>query len=501
MHKRLLLLTVLLTGALGLRSQFFTGLRGSPYAGITNINYNPAIAGSPWMADINLIAVGANVSNNYVGLKRYALFHPSAFSDTAFQKNYLQERVNGRTKSAYAGLQVQGPLSFMFQFGPKKNRTLNALAFSYHGNFISNTDNVTEVLARTAYYGLGYDANNITHYLNTELRNANLSIKSASWIDYGITYSRVVIDRKENRLRVGGTLKLLQPVSGAYGYVKNLSYKWTEYEQLNIYNTQVNYAYNQGMITSQGNTDVPAYIKRGMQFKNGPPTMAVDLGAIYEWRPATGKKSHEMDCHCIEAEQVERYKIAAGFSIIDFGALRFKRGDYSRNFTADIRNWNVGDAQFPDGLQSLDDTIQSRFTVQPGKKYFTIWLPTRFNLFVDYNIWKDFSVNFAALVSQDMSPYRNMLHQVTTFTVTPRYEIKWFGAYVPLSADVMGNVSLGATLRLGPLVIGTQDLLGLFAKKYVYNADIHASLKITIPYHRICPKGGDIRFSKKRLNG
>lgn len=497
MANRLLLLAAFLVAALPSQAQFFTGLRGTPYAGITNVNYNPAIAGSPWMVDINVIAIGANVNNNYVGLSRYALYHPSAFSDTNFQQNYMHERVNGLAKSGYAGLQVQGPLSFMFQFGPKSNRTLNAIGFSYHGNFISNVDNVTEVLARTAYHGLGYDANNITHYVNTELSNANLSIKSAAWIDYGITYSRVVINRRENQLKVGGTLKLLQPVSGAYGYVKNLSYKWTEYEQLNIYNTQVNYAYNNGMITSQGNSDIPAYVKQGMQFKNGPPTVAVDLGAVYEWRPDATKPNHEMDCKCIEAEQVQRYKIAAGFAIMDFGALRFKRGDYSRNFTADIRNWDVGGADFPDGLQSIDDTIQSRFKVQPGKKYFTVWLPTRFNLFVDYNIWKDFSVNFTALVSQDMSPKRNMLHQVTTFSVIPRYEIKWFGAYVPLSVDVMGNVGLGLTLRAGPLIIGTQDLLGLFVKKHLYNADIHAGLKINIPYHRTCPKNGDIRFSKK----
>ena len=67
---------------------------------------------------------------------------------------------------------------------------------------------------------------------------------------------------------------------------------------------------------------------------------------------------------------------------------------------------------------------------------------------------------------------------------------------MPLSVDVFGNVSLGTTLRLGPLIIGTQDLLGLFAKKYVYNADVHAALKVTIPYFKVCKKG-DFRFEKK----
>ena len=67
---------------------------------------------------------------------------------------------------------------------------------------------------------------------------------------------------------------------------------------------------------------------------------------------------------------------------------------------------------------------------------------------------------------------------------------------MPISYDIFGNFSLGTALRLGPLTIGTQDLLGLFAKKYMYNADIHASLKLTIPYFKVCKKG-DFRFSKQ----
>jgi outer membrane protein OmpA-like peptidoglycan-associated protein len=49
----------------------------------------------------------------------------------------------------------------------------------------------------------------------------------------------------------------------------------------------------------------------------------------------------------------------------------------------------------------------------------------------------------------------------------------------------MGNFNFGATVRLGPLFVGTQDILGLFAKKHVYNAEVHAGLKITIPYHKL----------------
>lgn len=496
MKKRTCIALATLLIGLSVNAQFFLGLRGSAYGGITNVNYNPAIANSPFLADINIISAAATLNNNYVGISRQPLLHPTLFGSANFQSAYLHERVNGKDKRAYSGAQVQGPLSFMVSFGNKKNRNKNAIAFSYHANAVFNTDNVTEVFARTAYHGLGAEANAITNYLGRDLSNGNLSVKSAVWNDFGITYSRVVYDQGGNMIKVGGTVKLLMPIAGAYGFVKNLNYRWSEYDQLSVYDAQAKYAYSDGLITSKGGTpNVGTYLKDAMNFKAGPPTVGLDLGAIYElWPEKDG--AEEMDCHCEGFSTKKHYKLAAGISVMDIGALRFKRGEYSRDFYADIDNWYVGGATFPNGLQSLDDTIQSRFVQQNTSKGFTIILPTRINLFVDYYIVNNFGVTVSAMISPNISPQQRMVHHVTTFAVIPKYEHKWIGVYLPLSYDIFGNFSLGTTLRLGPLTIGTQDLLGLFAKKYVYNADIHASLKVTIPYFKMCKKA-DFRFQKK----
>ena len=502
MKKFMLLFMLSASCIYNLQAQFFLGLRGSPYGGVTNVDYNPAIANSPFLVDINLIAIGATVNNNYVGIERRAILHPSLFNDPNFQQDYMHERVNGRNKNAYAGAQLTGPLSFMFSFGKKGHKNQNAIAFTYHANIIANAENVNETLARIAYYGLGTNAQAATNFLGQSLSNADLGIKAAAWSDFGITYSRVVLDKGENLVKVGGTLKLLLPMAGAYAQVSNLNYKWPEYDVLSINRTSVSYAYSQGLITSKGYSPstisqaLPAYLHNMTNSKYGVPTAAVDMGAVYEWHPDRSKYSADLNCDCQSLKDRDRYKLAVGFSIVDFGALRFKRGEYSENFYANINNWNVAGDKFPNGIQSLDDTIRSRFQTLPTKGYFTIWLPTRFNIFVDYNIYKEFGVTVAAMVSPDMSPTQNMLQQVTTISVTPKYDNKWVGVYLPLSYDVNGNFSLGTTIRVGPLTIGTQDLLGLFVKKYVYNADIHASLKITIPYHGICKKG-DVRFAKK----
>ncbi|MCW5908037.1 MAG: OmpA family protein [Chitinophagales bacterium] len=498
--KKLLLFTTACLPFLFSSAQFFKGLRSSPYGGVTNVSYNPAIADSRFIADVNLFNFGFNLNNNYVGLDRKALLNPDLFSDSDFQDKYLKERINGKDKYVYVGAQAQLPLSFMCSWGKKTN--INAFAFTSHFNSVTNVDNIDETFARIAYLGAGQKAQAALGYLNKGLNDVNPSIKLLNWIDYGLTYSRVVYDNDVHMIKAGGTLKLIQGIAGGYLYVKDLDYRWENFDTISVFKTEVNYAYSQGAVSSEGYAydKINNYVRDLFSFKYSTPTAAVDLGVIYEWRPDKDKYKYEMDCEDRWRFDQNRYKLSAGFSIIDFGAVNFKKGEYSRNFSADITNWNVKDIKFPDGLQSFDDTIRSRFTIKDnGKKNFTMWLPTRFNLFLDYHIWKGFGVNFMADVSANMAPKRNMVHHTTAFTLTPKYDHSWFGFYLPVTYDVLGNVSLGTTLRMGPLIIGTQDLLGLFAKKHVYNADVHIALKVPIPYSKKRDRDKDGVSNRKDL--
>jgi hypothetical protein len=75
-----------------------------------------------------------------------------------------------------------------------------------------------------------------------------------------------------------------------------------------------------------------------------------------------------------------------------------------------------------------------------------------------------FGLNLAGVISPNMAKNRNMVHHTSSVTFTPKYDHAWFGAYLPMTYDALGNFSFGTTLRMGPLIVGTSDLLGLFAK-------------------------------------
>ena len=492
------LLSILILCSVTAGAQFFQGLRSSMYGGITNVNYNPAIADAPFVADVNLIGLGFNMTNNYVGISKDYLLHPGTAKGATgdFQTDFLHERINGKDKSAVIAAQIQGPLSFMCTWGKGPNKNKNAFGFSYHMNSVTNIDKFDETFVRIAYYGAGYTADSILKYVGNGLNNQSPSAKTLNWADFGLTYSRVIYDQGPHFIKFGGTLKLLMGIAGGYAYVNNLQYNWKNFDTISVFKSEAHYAYSEGLISSKGYpvNDFGSQVKDLFSYKNSTPTVAVDLGMVYEWRPDKDKEAYhyKMDCEDQWRFDKSRYKLALGFSVIDLGAIRFKKGAYSGDFTANITDWRVKDAKFPDGLQSIDDTVQKLFrTTSDGKKFFTMWLPTRFNIFLDYNIAYGFGLNLAGTISPNMAQNRNMVHQASSITLTPKYDHAWFGAYLPVSYDFKGNVSWGATLRMGPLTIGTADILGLFAKKFVYNADIHMALKITIPYRKIRDRDKD----------
>ena len=484
MTKRVLLALTLLFCRLAGSAQFYTGLNTSQFGGVTNVNFNPAIADNPFIVDINLISLGLSVNNNYIGVDRSTFMSAlkgKIVSDSAFQKDHLLERVNGKAKNIYFGSQIQGPLSFMFTFGKGKNKNKNALAFSYNFNSIFNVNNLSESLARSAYYGMGIKADSVTHFVGQNLANSNLAIKTMAWMDYGITYSRVVYDNGDHFIKLGGTLKIIQGIAGGYLYGNNLNYNWPNYDSLTIKNSSVKYALSGNIagLAKGGNLSATTLLKTAAK-----PSVAVDLGFVYEWRPDKDKYKYQMDCQDQWNYSKLRYKLAVGFSVIDFGAVKFKQDATTGNFNANITNWNVKHLQFPNGLQSFNDTLAQRFGYTTATTSFTMWLPTRFNVYIDYNIAYGFGVNLAGVISPNMAQSRNMVQQVSTFTLTPKFDHAYFGLYLPLSYDVYGNFNFGATLRAGPLFVGTQDVLCFFAKKHVYNQEIHLGLKITIPYSK-----------------
>jgi hypothetical protein len=446
-------------------------LKASQFGGITNVSYNPAIAENRMLIDINLISVSAGVENNYIGLTPGTLTHASRFADPNIQSNQMMERLNGNAKKLFAGVQVQGPLSFLYSFGKDRK---NAIALSWHVNAIANVDGVSEGLARMAYYGFGSRANAVVPFNYVSLSNENLSIRMLAWTDVGVTYSRVVYDEGPHMFKAGATLKLLFGMAGGYIQSDNINYRLRNYDTLDIYHSDISYGHS-------GNLSSPSM--QSLINPQTPVSVGADLGLIYEWRPDKEAYGAVNGCNDWYRHDVNKYKIAAGIAIVDIGRVRFSQPNNVHSYYANITGWDLKQESIHD-LASFDNALSSRtdgsFKADNASS-FKMWLPARVNLFVDYEIWKGIGVNLNSTLSPTLARGGNQIHYPTSITITPRYDHKWIGAYLPFSYTEYGNFRVGAGLRLGPLFITSSDIISAFAQNYTHDMNIQAGLKISIP--------------------
>ncbi|MCD8529100.1 MAG: DUF5723 family protein [Chitinophagales bacterium] len=447
------------------------------YNGVHALTYNPAeIVDSRFKFHMNIISVGTTVSNNFAAVKRSALFKDRdvAFNDNNFQDNWMVERLNGRTKGAYVSGDIGYLPSFMINVGKDKKY---AFGLNLRTRFQVNANGVDENLATMSFHGL-----DLASLYNVGIQNKNFSLQTNVWNEYGIAFGMPIINKGKTFISVAGTAKLTQGIADAYFYSKNLDVTFPNDSMVSVNNTDFNFGYSTVMGPDFQNMNFKTFMN------GGGFGVGFDLGAVWEFRPNTEKYQMEMDGETILDPKKEKYKFKVGFSVMDLGYTSYKRSNgVNADFYANRSNIDIDEtfgAAFEDfentGLQNFKDTLESLFVVtQAEKEGYKVSLPTRINAYIDYNIWKGFYANLGASISPGFVRNPEKTRGISEFSISPRFEHKWFSFYLPLSVNSHGNFHMGTGFRAGPLALGTNDILVL-AKKNIYDANFYASLSIPI---------------------
>lgn len=498
MRKFLRFLALSLALPLSTQAQDFLGYSNSNYAGVNGLDLNPAsFVDGRYRVDILLGGFSLLTSNNFIGIKREAfenrtgkLLPPDstttfpAFNDSDFMDKYLTIRHGDRDRSVMVRNNIYLP-SFMFHLNQK-----NAIGITSRVRSYVNVDGISGTLASQLYDDL-QDPN--ASFWNQRFSNKHVSVQYMSWAEYGLNYGRVILDQEKHFLKAGVRVKLLQGLGAAYMYIDNLDYRVDNSDTMSFFHSEVKYGHS----TNFEFTDSTFKYKF-----TSKPGVGLDIGVIYEYRPDWEKYKYDMDGETnLWMRYKNKYKLRAGFSITDIGSVKFERGTYSRDFTADVNYWNVRDLKFDSlPIKSFDDTIINRFTTQvlDNEKFFRMNLPTAISAQVDYNIWKDVYVNFTGFMAVQRVKNVDKVHEMTTFSLSPRWDSKWFGIFVPFSYNQHQNFQVGTDLRLGPLVFGTNDLPTLFLKKKeAYGAEFHFAIKVPIMYRPVKDRDKDKISDKK----
>jgi outer membrane protein OmpA-like peptidoglycan-associated protein len=489
--KRICIALAFISSIFVAKAQDFHGIQSSNYSGILGVYSNPAnIADNRMTFDMTLVGLNFAVDNNYVGIKRSSLKREKdefgqitfpAWEDTnpnspTYYKNNILTKPGPKDKSVYTGLRVMLP-SFMVSLNHK-----NSIAFNWSLRNYANVDGISPDLAKLAYEEFVYPSLWVTN-----LNNKNLHVAQMCWAEYGLTYARVLKEDGVHFFKAGATVKLLQGIEAAFVRIQNLDYNFLTSDTLSIFKSDVEYGHSSNLdpfLTTTPGANYKEEVKSKYKFESYPG-FGFDIGFVYEFRPEFEKFKFDMDGEKgLWRRDQNKYKTKVSFAVNDIGGIRFKKGILSNNFTADVNFWNLK-AVDVNSVGSFDTLMSNMFVTRPTPTTFKMSLPTAINIGIDQHLWKPFYVNLMANICNLQPNKTARVHDYTTVSLAPRFDHKWFGLTLPITYSSLTArrgepIVLGTMVRLGPLVVGTTNMPGLFFKD-VYGANFYLALKIVVP--------------------
>lgn len=446
MEKKIFILFVTALFIARTQAQDFPGFRSGNYIGVNSVFFNPAnIADSRYRYDVNLISVSGNIGNNQ------AAFSLNNITES-FDTEDLSDKIFGENaglSSGFVSTNFHGP-SFMFNTGNKMSFALTTR--------VRGMANVTDMDGKLVDK-ISADFSNDPSLPYTISSGANMRMNVNAWAEFGVSGARVISDQGKHFLKTGLTLKYLAGSGNAFVNIANFNSTVNE-DRVRLDNYLSNTTGRIGL--GFGGIRISDFETNDL-FKMESKGFGFDLGFVYEYRP-----EHENYSNNNEGEWMNKYKFKIGLALLDIGRIKYEKemlrsGTYNIDITGNERF-------YLSEINSLDvDDYKSFFQSKP--QYFTpdntnnessykASLPSTLQLDIDYHLHKNFFVNLAtqfSLINSNIKPFNSRYYN--TVNLIPRYERRRFGVYLPLSYNALTKVNAGASLRLGPLFLGSGSVL------------------------------------------
>lgn len=441
-----------------LSAQSFIEYRSSNYTGVNGAFFNPAnIADNRYKWNVNLFGINAGIGN----------------TTTAFSLKNLNQTLDGEADSLLFGTKgkdINGAVNVDF-FGPSFMFNINkktSIAFTTRVRAMANVSDISGKLIQSInddiVDGLPYTLNN----------NNNQKITINGWTDFGATVGRILLDKGPHFVKGGLTLKYLAGMGNSYININKLHATIDQDADQTPYLTNANGSVGIGY----AGVDFDNF-EAADAFKFNGRGFGGDIGFVYEFRP---------DAETLTERYQNKYKLKVGIALMDIGSIKYspKPNEFG-NYTMNVPN---GQKWYPD---DIDGSISDIKEYLDGSPYFTkenvnkssykVSLPTNLQLNVDYAVTKSVFVEAAGQfnLSDKSNRYNSFYHNV--FSVTPRYETKHIGVYLPLSYNELTHFNAGVAFRLGQVYLGSGSVLtALFDKSK--QVDIHFGINFGSLYKK-----------------
>ena len=447
------------------------GLRLETYAGVSGLAINPtANLNNPLKWDFNLAAGGIFVENNYAFLRETSLLR------------LLKHRNDATFVTAE---NVEGPLSgnsFVVDFfnnGAKRFVNLQGfvagpslavrLGDSHSVGIFTNLRSAAgsvNIPNEFSYYQ--YDARPFQQACEIPKMRAAL----LNWSEIGLNYA-LKIPTADGSMNFGISLKFLQGFEA--GYISSGS----TYLHTKLSDNTISLGQPNGKYGYAAASETSAFMER-----NGRG-LGADLG--FSW---------------VLQDHEEGYKLKLGASLLDLGYLNFSKNAQAHHLQLDstvaIQLDDFAQFDLTNDIEPLLRTFSenslgdSMATLESSS--FRMALPAALSLQADYGVTEHFYVN--ALYTQRLPAFKDGPRRGNLLALTPRWQHRWLSVSTPVSVYNWSRVHIGLAARLGWLVIGSDDVSGIFHKENFTGADFYFAIKVN-PFDI----GGGERGSGKRRFG
>jgi hypothetical protein len=129
----------------------------------------------------------------------------------------------------------------------------------------------------------------------------------------------------------------------------------------------------------------------------------------------------------------------------------------------------------------IDEAAQGNieFTEITSNKDFRVSLPTTLNLYADVHLISKLNVTLFTQQKLNSNSGNNQITAQTIYSVTPRFGIGFFEAYLPVSVNDISGTNAGLGFRLGGFFMGSNSILSSISSNNK-QADVNFGFRFAI---------------------
>jgi hypothetical protein len=441
------------------KGQNYHAINGSSYGGSLSVGNNPAsIVNTPYAWDVTPFSVQVKHSTNAFTIKKYSLLSSSKNAEISIK--------NGAKKR--------------FLFATQDVRLLNTRI-----RLNANAAIAFGVNIRNYIYALNSKANwqdtvsSLSDFMKINTGHLPLSgeFAGSTWGELYGTYAQTIIDDGRKILNAGITIKLNRSLAG--GYVNGQGVNYLSVPSANginysVTNGSLQYGYSSNF--DKIDSDNSAAENRNAFLQNVNTGVSVDVGVEYillEEDDDDNEKNGNI------------YDTKIGISLMDIGSNRYRYGTRSRKAAAGQEGvTNSALENKFSNINSFDDFNDSLATVSNSIEApagdFVIYEPTRLVINVDKHVQQNFFINAEVSLPVISLASKNVLFikDLNLLAITPRWETKSLGAYLPVLLNSKNQLWVGAAFKAGPVLFGVHNVSNLFSKNKTQSGGLYLAFTI-----------------------